>query len=185
MAVEVLAVEGVDVVSHPEPRIGEADPARARALAERLEGEALGIARLLELQRRGLREPAALEPGLDQVMVVVAGDDDQLAAGEGRAELGDHRLGDLEHLRERPIAKLEHVAEQHQAVDAGDRLDQPRPESLAAQEVRAAAEPEMEVGDDRGDHGAIVAAAAARVRASPGSGAGRVPTAPGATIGHR
>ncbi len=93
--------------------------------------------------------------------------------------------GDLEHLGQRPIAKLEHVAEQDQAVDPGDRLDQPRSKPLAAQEVGAAAEPEMEVGDDRGDHGGIVAAAAARARAGERLGAGPVPTAAGATIGDR
>ncbi len=93
---------------------------------------------------------------------MVAGDDHHLAAGERLGKRGERRRGDLEHLRQRAVAKLEHVAEQHQAVDAVERLEQGFPEALAAQQVGAAAEPEMQVGDHRRAHRAIVAAAGGR-----------------------
>ena len=80
VAVEVMAVDGVDVVAHPEPRVGEADLAApaARGAPRRRGPRARPSARAPAAPAVG--ERAALEPGLDQVVVVVAGDDHQLAA---------------------------------------------------------------------------------------------------------
>ena len=102
-------------------------------------------------------------------MVVVAGDDHQLAVAKRLAELGDHRPGDLEHLRQRAVAQLEHVAEQDEAVDLAELAQQPRQKVFPAQQVRTAAEPEVQVRDDRREHGAIVAPRAARLVLGAGS----------------
>ena len=149
----------VDVVADPDPRVGEADLGAAEVAGERLEREPLRRPDLLQLQRPGALERPPLEPRLDQVVVVVARDHDHLASRERLAERRQRRGRAVEHLAQRAVAKLEHVAEQDQPVGAGELGAQTLAESLAAQQIGAAAEPEMEVGDDRRAHGAIVAAA--------------------------
>jgi uncharacterized RDD family membrane protein YckC len=103
---------------------------------------------------------------------VVAGHDHELTVPERLAERAHHRGGRGQDLGQRPVAKLEHVAEQHQAVDVVESLDEAIAVRLAPDQVRAVAEPEVEVGDDRRPHRAIVSPAAARP----------VPTAVGGTI---
>ena len=147
----------VHAVAQPQARIGEADPGRLRVLGERFEREALRAAELLELERAGVDQPPAFEPGLDQVVVVVARDDHELAARHGAGERADRRGRDLQNLRERAVAKLEHVAEQHQPLCALEVLAQHGAEALAAQQVGAAAQPQVQVGDHRRAHGRIVA----------------------------
>ena len=167
MPVEVLAVQRVDAVCEPQAWIGERHPRRCAVAAEGLHRQALWLTALLELERLRSLERAALEPGLDQVMVMVAGDDDDLAAGHRLAQRRHHGLGRRQRLYQRPVAQLEHIAEQNQAFAAIERRQQSRADVLAANHVGAAAEAEVQIGDDRRRHGGIVADYACRVALHP------------------
>ena len=124
VAVEVVAVDRVDVLADPEPRVGEAHRRRAGVRGERLERQRPPARRSARARAAAPLERAPLEPRLDQVMVVVAGDDDQLAVRHRLAQRGDHRRRGLEHLGQRAVAQLEHVAEQDEPVDSVERLEQ-------------------------------------------------------------
>ena len=127
-------------------------------LGHGLEREPDRLAGLLEGERSGAVERATVEPGLDQVVVVVAGDDHQLGIAERPGELRERGRRGVERLAQRPVAQLEHVAEQDEPVDPVDRLEQPGPKRLAAHQIGAAGQPEVEIGNDRGAHARIVAA---------------------------
>ena len=109
---------------------------------------------LLEAERRRRPDVAArLEPRRDQAVVVVAGDEHDLGVGRappptasstGRAAASASRSG--------PVAQLERVAEQHEAVDAVQALQQRAARGGPAQDVDAGARAEVEVGDDEGAH---------------------------------
>ena len=58
-------------------------------------------------------------------MVVVAGDDHDPPAGGCAAEGSNSGRTDLERLGERALAQLQRVAQQHDAIGAGERLEQP------------------------------------------------------------
>jgi hypothetical protein len=74
-------------------------------------------------------------------VVVIAGDDRELAraldgaARQRRPDVfqkwtrGGHRFA------QRPVAQLEHVSQQHHALDVGDGLEQRRAQLGAAQEI--------------------------------------------------
>jgi crotonobetainyl-CoA:carnitine CoA-transferase CaiB-like acyl-CoA transferase len=69
-------------------------------------------------------------------VVVVAGDDHQLAVGAERAaQVGEHRFGDRGGIALRRLAQLEPVAEDHEAVVARDLLEQRRAQLGAPQQV--------------------------------------------------
>ena len=85
------------------------------------------------------------------MVVVVAGDDHDLGAGRsaaasscstGPAALSASRTG--------PVAQLEDVTEQHEALDLGERVEQ-RVAAPAARRSRSPRlrAPEMQVGDDQ------------------------------------
>ena len=96
--------------------------------------------------------PRAESHGSTKRMVVVAGHDDQLSAGESAAELGEEGPCQLQRLSDGAVAKLDHVAEQHDAVDVGN-LSQERIDCLrSAQQVRLVNAAEVEVGEDQGAH---------------------------------
>ena len=101
-------------------------------------------------------QPPALEPGLDQVVVVVAGHDHQLAPGERLADPGQGGGAGFENLGQGAVAELEHVAEQDEPVDVLELGQEQLPEALATRQVATAAEPEVEVGDHRGAHAGMV-----------------------------
>ena len=83
-------------------------------------------------------------------MVVVARDDDDLATRpESGREVPERRLGRRERIAHRPLAKLEHVAEQDQPLHPRQRLPQRRPELRAAEKIAFRTRPEVEVGDDQ------------------------------------
>jgi hypothetical protein len=46
------------------------------------------------------------------------------------------------------MAQLEHIAEQHHALDVGDRLEQRRAQLGAAQQIRSRDAAEVQIGDD-------------------------------------
>ena len=96
-----------------------------------------------------------LEPGAEEAVIVVAGDEDHLAARERIADRLEEGAGAGQRLAERTIAELDRVAEQDQAVrlDRGERLEQSLPHRRAPQHVAAGLGAEVQVGDqDRGRH---------------------------------
>ena len=171
VAVEVVAVGRVDIVAQPDPRIGDLDRGAGELANQRRQRRRLGLDALLEPERWLALEQASLEPGLDEMMVVVAGDDDQLPFGHGLGQLAQKWLGERERLIDRAVAQLDQIAEQDDAVARFERLEQRRAKRRAAQQVAASAGAEMKVGDDDGAHRPILA------------GAAPVPTVAPATIG--
>ena len=76
------------------------------------------------------------QPGRDQLAVVVARHHDHLGAPlDPGADRAQHRLGDLHRLRGAVLEQLDHVAEQHQPVDALERGEQRLQRLAAAQHV--------------------------------------------------
>ena len=67
---------------------------------------------------------AMLQPRLDQGMVVVACDGHDLAPGERLAELLEERARGGQRLAAGAVAQLQQVAEQHQAIDVRQGLQQ-------------------------------------------------------------
>ncbi|MFZ0042675.1 MAG: hypothetical protein WAK93_15290, partial [Solirubrobacteraceae bacterium] len=96
-----------------------------------------------------VRRPA-LRPALDEVVIVIAGDDHDFAAGaEGRPDLLQWPRRRSQRLADRAMAKLEHVAEQHQAIDIGQRARQRAPGFGLAQDVPTGARPQVQIGNDQ------------------------------------
>ena len=91
---------------------------------------------------------------MHQPRVVVTGDDHHRAIGPERVTDRAQRLHRGRCRRPcGPHGTLERVAQQHQAVDAVDRLQESRQGIRPAQHVDAAAQPEVQVGDDQRAHG--------------------------------
>jgi hypothetical protein len=85
---------------------------------------------------------------------VVAGDDDRLAVGsEPAADLPDHRLGDRDRAGGMARDELEHVTEQHEAVDPVQGLQQAGPGDGPAQDVVSGPASEVQIRDDQRAHG--------------------------------
>ena len=112
----------VDVVAQPQARVGDASARRRRAsrAIARGRGGRRGARRAPRGQQR--RRPArsrAVEPRRDERVVVVAGDEHDLAVAPSAAPSASSsgpRRG--ERLARRAVAQLERVAEQHEPVDA-------------------------------------------------------------------
>ena len=98
------------------------------------------------------------------------------ASRERLGELRQRGRGGVERLAQRPVAQLEHVAEQDEPVDALDRLEQPGPKRLAAQQIGAAAKPEVEIRNDRGAHARIVTPESPGGDEPPGADGPEAPT---------
>ena len=147
----------VDVVADPEPRVGEADRRRGEQPAQRLERAALRLADLLELLEpsRGVAvRRRALEPGLDQVVVVVAGRRSpprrRHRPRRARRSPAPRSRAPRRSGRSRSSSTSPSSTSRSTALE---RLEQPLAKLRPAQQVGAAAEAEVQVGDDRGDHG--------------------------------
>src|SRR5213079_986537 len=97
-------------------------------------------------------------------MVVVAGDDDDLAVADGSPDPLEDRLGELDDPPERPIAELEDVAEQNDPIGAREEALQSLAEGRPSQQIRVAGGAEVEVGDDDRSHRRILASVAARAQ---------------------
>jgi len=144
----------VHVGAQPQAGIGDANGRRRDPvgdLAERWR-HLRGLEQLLDAQcRRLLLSPARGQPRFDERVVVVAGDEYELLVRRGRehaCEILEEGTRGRHGLVHRPVAQLEHVAEQHHALDVGDGLQQRRAQILATQQVGARAAAEVQVGDD-------------------------------------
>jgi hypothetical protein len=71
------------------------------------------------------------------------------------------RLGDAQHARERQIAELQRIAEQHELVGSGQRADEPPRDRGVAQEIDPLPRADVQVGDDDGAQAAPVRPSAA------------------------
>jgi hypothetical protein len=78
-------------------------------------------------------------------VVVVARHEHDLATRHRLAEILEHRPSGGERLAHRAMAELEHVAEQHQALDVPQSLEQRRSQRGAPQHVGAREAAEMQV----------------------------------------
>jgi hypothetical protein len=145
MAVEVMPMGRIDVVAQPDPRVGHAHGGGAEEVGETSERSVAGVAELLQAERLGAFERAALEPRLDQVVVVVAGDDDELRRVGGGADRAERLAGALERLRQRAVAELDHVTEEDDPVGAVERGEQELADLGTPQRIDAAAGAEMEI----------------------------------------
>ena len=151
MGVHVVAVGRVDVVADPDAGVGDAQAGGAEPAVER-RGRAGGGVAALGQAERGAGEREVVEQRLGEVVVVVAGDDHDLAVAEGGAELLEEGAGGVQRGADRDLAQLDRVAEQDDAVGAADLLQQQRADAGVAQQVAAAEQAEVEVGEDRRPH---------------------------------
>ena len=115
---------GVDVVAQPEARVGEADrgpPAACSASASNARPS--GRPTLLELERRRRRRAARRSSqGSIRWWSWLPGTITSSPPGDRAGERGDRRAPRPRATSaQRAVAKLEHVAEQHQPVDALER----------------------------------------------------------------
>ena len=123
MAVEVVAVGGVDVVAQPDAGVGEHDLGPWHVPRD-------GADQLALVGREGRREPerplapesGPLEGRSHKLVVVVSGHDHNLLAGGGASEIRKERRRGRQHRDRRPLAHLEQIAEHHYAVGRSDRL---------------------------------------------------------------
>ena len=157
VAVEVVAVSRVDAGAKPRARIGELDrrsPHSRDQLGQRprLHGDPL-----LQPERLRSLEAAALEPVVEQVVVVVSRHHHDPSAADRGPELVEERSRQLERLRQRAVAQLDRVAQQHDLVGALDLGPQGLAELWAAEQVDVAARAEVEVGEDQRAHDHMVA----------------------------
>jgi hypothetical protein len=148
-----VAVGGVDIGAQADARVrnrqldvrhpGRDPPGGAVARADR----PLGL-----LRQRLAVEPQPRQPWLGQRVVVVAGHEQHAPAGERAAQLLEQGAAHLERVGERQLAQLEDVAEQHDALAAGDRLDQRTPHLGLARDVSLGMAAEVEVRYDGRPH---------------------------------
>ena len=118
VCVQVVPMRRVYVVPHPYPRVGQDHLCLTRSARKRTQRARVGLRDLLELQRRRAAHPPPLEPGSEQLVVVVSGHDHDPPVADRLAERLEERRRDLEHLGQRAVAQLEHVAEQDDLVRA-------------------------------------------------------------------
>ncbi len=137
MAIEEVAVGGVDAGPKPHSRVGELDALRGPLpRTSSAAGPDVAGIRCFEAERRGSLDAPTLEPLLEQVMVVIAGDDHQWRIADRRRELGEEGAGPIERRGQRAIAQLDGVAEQDHAVHALELGPQDPPKVGAAQAGR-------------------------------------------------
>jgi hypothetical protein len=152
--VQVVAVDGVDVVAQHHAGIGDVEAGGAEGRGQAGGGaRGVGARALLERERAGRRVlRAALEPGRDERVVVVARDEHDLLGPQRLAERREDGLRRGERVAHRPVAQLERIAQQHEPVRAGDRLLQRGERAGTPQGVRVRRCPEVQVADDEGAH---------------------------------
>ena len=158
MRVEVVAV-GAEHAGELVGRVGDLDLDPRQAAAEEGAEEAradmvgvIGGAAAL----RGRREPGGelrLEPVLgvavDEVVVVVAGEEDEPLAGQLLGDQAQQPVGGVDRLPDRAEEEVEEVAEEDQLVDPLQGRRQPFEEELLAQEIPPRPGAEVGVGDDQ------------------------------------
>ena len=88
---------------------------------------------------------------------MVAGNDHDLSAGRQRApDILKDAAGRLECIPDGTLAKLDDIAEKHQAVDVGQRAEQRRSATGVAQHIALRVRAEVQVGDDQRTQGGLL-----------------------------
>ena len=160
MGVEVVAV-GAEHAGEAVGRVGDLDLDAGQATGEEGAEEARprrgGVGgRLTAQQRRPpggeLRLEPVLEIAVDEVMVVVAGEEDQPLAAELGGDQVEQAGGSIDCLANRAEEEVEEIAEEDQLVDAVEPGRQPLEEELLTQQVAPGPGPEVGVGDDQRPH---------------------------------
>ena len=158
MTIEVVAVGGIDVRSQPQPWVGELHPCSPHVLRELRERTSIDGYALLECERSGSIQPPAFEPFVEEMVVVVAGDEHHPAVADRGAQLLEEGARDVDRGGQGHVAKLHDVAEQDHLVDVLERRPQPLAKRGPSEQVDRAARGEVDVGeDDGGAHAPILA----------------------------
>ena len=149
VAIGVVTMGGIDIVAQPHPRVGDPRPAGRQPPRHDLQRlPRPPVDRRLGPERD--RRVAALQPRRHQAMVVVAGHQHHLGPRrQRRAERRQRLPRGGQRVPERPLAQLQHVAEQHHPLDAGDRLEQRPARPVGRQRGPARGAAEMQIGDDQ------------------------------------
>jgi hypothetical protein len=116
VAVEIVAVGGVHTGADPDARVGQLHRVLGYVAAELGQGATGDRDTLIQTERIGARELPLLEPVREQVVVVIAGDHDQPRPAGRFGKLGEEGARDRERLAERPVAELDHVAQENHLV---------------------------------------------------------------------
>ena len=146
VAIEVMAVSRVGARPKPHAGIGELDADSRHALDELGERPPFHRDALLQLEGPVPLEAAALQPPVEEVVVVVPGDDGEVAVPQDIAELVEERAGRLDRRLQGQVAKLDGIAQQDDLVRVGERPPQGLAELAPPQQVDPAARAEMQVG---------------------------------------
>ncbi len=88
-------------------------------------------------------------------MVAVACDGHDLASGKRLAELLEERARSGQRLAAGAVAQLQQVAEQHQAIDVRQGLQQLCAQLGTPQQIHVRRAAEVEVGDDQRAHSTV------------------------------
>jgi hypothetical protein len=147
-----VAVGDVDVAADPEAGVGDPQARRPEPLVDQRRGTRGRAGALLEPEPLAVGKRELVEQRLGEAVVVVAGDNHDLALAERFSQLGEERACRRQRRADREVAQLDRVAEEDDAVGAADLLEQRAPDLGMAQHVLAAGGAEVEVGDDRRAH---------------------------------
>ena len=155
MRVEVVAV-GAEDAGEGVGRVGDLDlDPRQAAFEEGAEvagadgGGAVGGA----VSLGQLRLEPVLLVAVDEVVVVVAGEEDEPAAGHLLRDQRQQPVGGVDRFLDRAEEEVEEVAEEDQLIDVVQRRRQPLERELLAQQVAPGPGTEVRVGDDQSAHG--------------------------------
>ena len=124
-----MTVGRVDVLAQPDAGVGEPEAGSPQPLVEQCGGAGGGPIALLKPQGRTVGEGQLVEKRLGEAVVVVAWYEDRLAVAQRLAQLLEKGSRNSQGETERPLAQLDHVAEQDYAVSCGDLLEK-RPADL-------------------------------------------------------
>ena len=85
-------------------------------------------------------------------MVVVSGHDRDPTTGQRSPEVREEGACSRERVGERPVAKLDRVAQEHQVIDAFELGQQRPPELRPSQQIAPRSGTEVKVRDHGGEH---------------------------------
>jgi hypothetical protein len=85
-------------------------------------------------------------------MVVIACRDDQFAPVQGTPHLFEERSGRSHRLAHRPVAQLEHIAQENDPVDPVQRRQQRLAQLCPAQQIGGRVGSQMQVGEEQRRH---------------------------------
>jgi hypothetical protein len=113
-------------------------------------GEAVSFGKVGRREAGGkLRLEPVLGVAMDQVMIVVASEEDESLAGQLLGDQPQQPVGGVDRVPDRAEEEVEEVAEEDQLVDSPQMRRQPFEERLLAQQVPPGPGAKVSVGDDQ------------------------------------